>query len=101
MAPGAFAALFRMSDQEIEPEATKLARAAVGSDPDAQMAYLTAGALLTQHAAISEWVAENPDWREALPEVLTVGEALTIAHRDYLLDKPQMEQLKAQLQSLL
>lgn len=83
-------------DQLIDSWAIK----AVGREPEMQMAYQLVAPLLMENVAISKWTASNPQWRQALPEVLTVAEAIRIAQADYLLSATQTKQLIEQLNKL-
>ncbi|WP_445938240.1 hypothetical protein [Pseudomonas sp.] len=95
------AAMFAIKDQEKADKAIdQWSMEAVGSEPDLMMAFQTVAPLLLENVAIRQWTDSNPQWKSAMPEVLTVGEAATLAQADYLLSEPQMEQLIAQLKAL-
>ena len=84
------------ADQLIDQWAMK----AVGQEPEMQMAFQTVAPLLMENVAISKWTASNPQWKQALPEVLTVAEAAALAQADYMLSATQTKQLIEQLNKL-
>ena len=85
------------SDQQLEA----WAKEKVGSnDPMLLQAFLDVAPLLVENVAISHWTARNPQWKDAMPEVLTVAEAAQVAQADYLLDATQTRQLIEQLKTL-
>ena len=64
--------------------------------------YLTMAPLLMENEAISKYIqaTENTALRRALPEVLTVAEAVTYSVKDWMLTKPEADQLTTLLQAL-
>jgi hypothetical protein len=95
------AAMFSIKNQQEADEAIdQWAMTAVGKEPDLMMALQTVAPLLLENVAIRQWTDKNPDWKQALPEVLTLGEAITLAQGDYMLNARQTAQLLQQLQSL-
>lgn len=96
------AAMLAAPTQEQSDEAMEAwARAKVGSnDPMLLQAFLDVAPLLKENVAISHWTERNPQWKAALPELLTVAEAARAAQADYLLDATQTRQLIEQLQAL-
>ena len=86
-----------LSDQKMEA----WAKEKVGSsDPVLLQAFLDVAPLLKENAAISQWTERNPQWREAMPELLTVAEAAQVAQADYLLSATQTRRLIEQLKAL-
>ena len=83
-------------DQLIDSWALK----AVGQEPEMQLAFQLVAPLLVENVAISKWTASNPQWKQALPEVLTVAEAAALAQADYMLSATQTKQLIEQLNKL-
>lgn len=95
------ARIFAMTSQEKADAALdQWAAKAVGEEPMLRLAFQEIAPLLAENVAISRWTEKNPDWKQALPEVLTAGEAAHLAQADYMLDAPQTEQLIAQLRAL-
>lgn len=88
--------------QELADEAMEAwAKEKVGAnDPLLVQALLDVAPLLMENVAISRWTARNPDWKAAMPEVLTVAEAILIAQADYLLSATQMRRLSELLKAL-
>ena len=66
---------------------------AKGTDPQVAAAYLMVAPLILEREAVADFVAENPQYRAALPEVTSLAEALTLAGREYLLNRTQLKQL--------
>ena len=69
-----------------------------GQDPDVALAYLEEMPLLAESRAISAWISaeDDPDLRQALPEVASVAEAQELARMDYALT-PTQERALARL----
>lgn len=94
--------IFEMQNEEKADERLiKLAELATGNKEDLLMPWLTVAPLLKENIAISMFVAQNPDWKMMLPEVLSIHEALEIAKGDYLLNQSQTEYLESALQKSL
>lgn len=73
-------------------------RLAKETDSIVAAAYLKVMPLLWENEAISRFKEGHPELEAALPEILTVPEAVIIASRDLPLDKSQQAKLTEMLQ---
>jgi len=73
-----------------------------GYDPTVIPSYLDLKPLLLENVAISEYIImkQDPDLRQALPEVCKINEAVMLATMEYRLNLSQQEQLHGLLGSL-
>lgn len=86
--------IFKMADEGAADEALlELARRQVLNNDSLVMPWATTAPLLLENVAISRFTMKNPDWKMALPEILTIPEAAQIAQADYLLTEKQTKQL--------
>jgi hypothetical protein len=76
---------------------------AAGADEPTLQAYRRVAPLLVEHAAISAYVAQQPDGnlRAALPEITCVGDAVMFASAEYQLTPLQQAKLKKLLINVL
>lgn len=83
------------SEPEAEQAMKALAAEQVGSNnPLEQQAFLQATFLLRENVAISKWLAKgHQEMRPLLPEILTAGEAVSVAQADYMLNARQVKLL--------
>ena len=86
-------------DQEVQlrHESRDLERR--GIPASVRAAYLLVMPLLWERAAISSFVAENPDLAPGLPNVEDVEEAVMLASRDLPLSESQQSELTKLLQA--
>ena len=85
------------SEDKADQELIKLARRQTQGVESLSQPWMTVAPLLMENQAISQFVAKNPDWKQALPEVLTIQEACQIAQVDYLLKGKQVNLLAESL----
>ncbi|HMW72065.1 MAG TPA: hypothetical protein PKD17_09610 [Cellvibrionaceae bacterium] len=91
-------AVFSLKKQERADEALdSLTDSLEIKDSTLAIAFQVYAPLLMESGAVEEVRRNNPQWAHVLPELLTTGEALTMAQRDYMLSELQTEQLKALL----
>lgn len=96
--------LFQMNpndrDRELAEEVQQLV--STGIDKTVAAAYQKVIPLLQENQAISRYILkhERTDLRAALPEVLTVDEAVMLMQQDFLLDAPKTRQLKSLINRL-
>ena len=93
-------AIFSASSQEQADELLEQWAKDKASDSMVVLSLMEFGPLLKENPAIRQWVNKNPQWSMAMPEVLTPGEAASLAQADYLLDAKQTAQLIEQLRKL-
>ena len=87
-------AIFLMKDEDqADQELLKLARKQVQLKEALVLPWVTAAPLLLENEAITAFTAKNPDWKAALPEILTVAEASQVAQVNYLLNATQTAQM--------
>ena len=70
-----------------------------GWSATAILAFTKVAPLLAEHEAISKMTAERPMLMAALPEILSVDEAVIIADMEYRLDKQEKADLKELLRT--
>ena len=61
------------------------------------LAYQAVAPLLQENRAINDFTRKNPQYRTALPEVLSTNEALLLAMKEYTLTDVQTRKLRALL----
>lgn len=100
-----WASLFRLNQSELTSalEKMELELESQGADARTTRAYLTVAPLLGENEAISSFLEETHrlDLRAALPEVVSVNEAVLLASREFPLNPSQQEQLTQLLQAML
>ncbi len=90
--------IFSIKNQEkADSELDAWARKKMGKDVTLTLAYQEIAPLLIENQAIGRWVERNPEWLQAMPEVLTPGEAALLAQADYMLSAMQTRRLIEQL----
>ena len=77
-----------------EMERQFLQMQAQGVDDLVALAYQELAPLLQERQAVQAFSAMNPQYREALPEVLSVNEAILLAVRDHHLKVSQTRELR-------
>lgn len=87
-------------DASLDHEAMKLRRANV--ENKVIVALQTVRPLLVENRAISDWISETnqPELRQALPEILDLAEAGRLAAMEHRLSQSQVEQLQSLLQKV-
>lgn len=98
--------LFRMSPEELPQGLETLVdkpAEAMGADDKTVLAYRLVAPLLIENEAISSFVVEEnrPDLRAAMPELISVSEAVILASQEYRLTPSQQAKLKELLQMAL
>lgn len=91
--------VFNMAPEQLQQGLEELINQpirATGADEPTLQAYHRVAPLLVEHAAISAYVAQQPDGnlRAALPEITCVGDAVMFASAEYQLTPPQQAKLK-------
>ena len=73
-----------------------LEQEAQGADPRATLAFATVAPLLLENEAISRYVQmkDNDSLRGALPEIVTMDEAVSLATLEYRLTEPEQTSLR-------
>lgn len=96
LATRTFAALFPLDQPQLDQALASLTRRLERSetDPTVLRAWLTVMPLLMENVAISRAAEDEPALRQALPEVVTVSEALQLATREFNLMPPQVKKLQ-------
>ena len=87
---------FAMDEDQQTEAMDKLAQElqAKGNDPLVVLAYLELAPLLHERHAVQSFSSRNPNYREALPEVLSANEAALLAMKDHHLNPSQTSELK-------
>ena len=86
--------IFRMTDEDkADLELNRLALKQVQLRQDLVLPWICSAPLLLENEAISLFTATNPNWKMALPEILTIPEAARIAQVDYLMNATQVRRL--------
>ena len=62
-------------------------------------AYLCVKPLLLENVAISRFTLDHPELRQALPEVVSINEAVILASQDYFMSQTQQNLLRKLLQA--
>lgn len=63
-------------------------------DPLVILAYLQLAPLLQERQAVQAWVAKHPNYRSALPELISTNEALMMAISEHRLKVSQTRELR-------
>lgn len=66
---------------------------------EAATAYVTVKPLLLENVAISKFTQAQPNYRQALPEIVSISEAVMVASMDYPLSPTQQAELKTLLEA--
>ena len=91
--------IFQMKDLEkADNQLRRMARAQVESSTNLILPWIAVAPLLLENEAVSQYRSKNPDWSQALPEILTTQEATALAQADFLLSTKDQERLMAILQ---
>ena len=85
-----------MAMAELEDKEYKTLKAKVGQDVAAS--YQDVMPLLTENVAISKFIQEQPNYRQALPEIVSIAEAVILAPQERPLNPMQQKQLANLLQ---
>lgn len=97
--------LFSMSRDEMTKEQDQQARLLEkrGYPAKVILAYQQMAPLLVEHQAISQYIetTENTALRRGMPEVMSVGEALTYSAKEWGLTQPELVRLSGLLRKLL
>jgi hypothetical protein len=67
------------------------------NNPVVASAYLKIMPLLWENEAISNFLRDNPNLRVAMPEIVSISEAILIARKDFQLTTPEMKKLAEML----
>ena len=96
------AALFPLSDIELEEELERRSNnlASQGYSSAVIVSYFILAPLLWENAALQAFVHDHPGFRGALPDVLSIDEAVMIAERDRVLEVAEKDQLRKLLAQL-
>ncbi len=70
-----------------------------GVSQQAATAYVTVKPLLLENVAISKFTQEQPNYRQALPEIVSISEAVLLASGDYPLSQTQQSELRKLLEA--
>lgn len=68
-------------------------------DHDVAMAYQDMRPLLTENVAISKYTQRHSEYRQALPEIVSISEAIAVASMDRPLNQTQQDSLKSLLEA--
>ena len=91
-------AIFSMQDEdEADEKLLALASKQVNRAEPLVTPWATVAPMLMENVAITLFRQQNPEWGMALPEVLTIADALRIAQADFLLNKTEVNLLKQSL----
>ena len=85
-----------MAMAELEDKEYKTLKAKVGQGVAAS--YQDVMPLLTENVAISKFIQEQPNYRQALPEIVSIAEAVILASQERPLNPMQQKQLANLLQ---
>ena len=101
-----WATLFRMTPDQLPRGLEKLVDEpieALGADNRTVLAYRLVAPLLIENEAISAFVLEDnrPDLRTAMPELISVNEAVSLASLEYRLTPLQQKNLTQLLQAAI
>ena len=101
-----WATLFRMTPDQLPQGLEKLVDEpieALGADNRTVLAYRLVAPLLIENEAISAFVLEDnrPDLRTAMPELISVNEAVSLASLEYRLTPLQQKNLTQLLQAAI
>jgi len=96
LATQTFAAMFKLNQSDLDAATGSLTRRLerTEKDPAVIRAWLTVMPLLMENVSISRAVEKTPDLRQALPEIVSVSEALQLATQEFNLSKPQVKKLQ-------
>lgn len=93
---------FAMNGEEIAAEEDreyKILKAKEGHE--VASAFLDVKPFLLENVAISKYTQEHPNYRPALPEIVSISEAVIVASQDRPLNPMQQKQLAKLLQNSL
>ena len=85
-------AMAALEDQEYKEAKSRFGQAVAAS-------YLDLKPLLLENVAISKFTQEQPNYRQALPEIVSIAEAVIVASQDRPLNPMQQKQLASLLQA--
>lgn len=88
--------LFGLTPHDLTPALEKLDNVLAKQEPDpvVRLAYRELAPLLQERPAIETFLRRHPEWSDAIPEVLSTNEAISMAVTDYRLTVSQTRALR-------
>ena len=89
-----------MDNEALNQEMDRLGQAlrAQGAETPVVLGYAEVAPLLQERAAIQTFLAKNPQYRQALPDVKTANEAILVAMKEHNLTASQTRTLRQLLE---